>query len=241
VDIPRLDCGNDHLSPLDESVDPRKKETGRLYALHVPGIQSGQPRKHHRMSISPQIYRSRRTDLDDQRNETINKEPTSEGKNQDEDSLEKGKPRGVGFAEGTKEEKTSPSLDRYVSPQEAPSYWTLFMNEMVETHPFFCGCLKKKYGLESISQEDGYVDRAREKTTLGKFLIGLKRFLWYLFSAACFFFTIVNIGSTHQQCAAKAALPSTFELLYPPDFLNGTTCAWDTPGPNATIKTFESL
>lgn len=143
------------------------------------------------------------------------------------------------------DKKGEETLDRsniYIGPEEAPSYWTLYMNQLVFSYPYLCCCLNEKYGLANIPQKRlDYIDRAREKTKFSKFWFEFKRVLWYLSSFGCFFFTIVNIGATYQQCAAREALPHTFKLLYPPDYLNGTMCAWDAPGPNATIKTFESL
>ncbi len=139
------------------------------------------------------------------------------------------------------EEETAPKSSIYVSPEHAPPYWKLWMNKIAETYPSLCCCLVKKYGFENISQKRlDFIDHAREKSKTAKFFIGFKRFSWYLFSFTCFFFTIVNIGATYQQCAAKNALQDTFELLYPPDYLNSTMCAWDSPGANATIKTFDN-
>ena len=179
-------------------------------------------------------------------NEAAKAEPATETEAKDEKQK-----RGVGFvgdddfSNDPPEQngrKAPPRPPLYIKPEEAPSYWKLFMNQLADTYPYLCCCLKKKYGLVNISQKRlDYIDRARERTKLGQFLFEFKRFLWYLSSFVCLFLTIVNIGATHQQCAAKGALFGTFELLYPPDYLTGTMCAWDAPGPNATIKTFESL
>jgi len=159
---------------------------------------------------------------------------------------EQSKRSSVKFSQDTKDvehkTKSRPTLPTYVAPEDAPYYWLLYMNKVVESFPFFCRCLQSEYGLENISQKRiDYVDRARESTKLGKFSYNLKRCCWYLTSFACLFFTVVNIGATHQQCRAKNELTETFDLLYPPDYLSGTMCAWDAPGPNATIKTFDSL
>ena len=138
------------------------------------------------------------------------------------------------------EEETAPKSTIYVSPEDAP-YWKLWMNKIAETHPSLCCCLVKKYGFENILQKRlDFIDHEREKSKTAKFFIGFKRFSCYLFSFTCFFFTIVDIGATYQQYAAKNTLQDTFELLYPPDYLNSTMCAWDSPGPNATIETFDS-
>jgi len=152
--------------------------------------------------------------------------------------------RSVGFADGTKTEEVlrPPGGVGYVAPDLAPSYWVLLMTKLAETFPFVCCCLQKTHGLENIARSRlDYIDRAREKTPCGKCLVVLKRFAWYLLSAFFLFFTVVNIGASYQQCAAKNALGPTFAVLYPPDYLDATMCAWDEPGPNATIKTFDTL
>jgi hypothetical protein len=129
----------------------------------------------------------------------------------------------------------------YVSPEEAPSYWNMFMTELADTFPFFCCCLKKKY-VENISRRRlDYTKAEAEKSPVEKVFICLKRGLWYFLSLILFVLTIVNIGASWEQCAARNQLGPTFELLYPPDYDTGTMCAWDAPGPNATIKTFDTL
>ncbi len=169
-------------------------------------------------------------------------QPAKDKKTSEEATLEKNKPHvTIVNDKSINEEKSAPKSILYVSPEDAPSYWELCMNKIVETYPCFCCCLEKKYGVENISRRRlDYIDHAREKSKAAKMFIGFKRFSWHLSSFACFFFTIVNIGATYQQCAAKNALQDTFELLYPPDYLNATMCAWDAPGPNATIKTFDT-
>eukprot|EP00531_Pseudo-nitzschia_arenysensis_P009639 CAMPEP_0116119378 /NCGR_PEP_ID=MMETSP0329-20121206/2606_1 /TAXON_ID=697910 /ORGANISM="Pseudo-nitzschia arenysensis, Strain B593" /LENGTH=715 /DNA_ID=CAMNT_0003613069 /DNA_START=48 /DNA_END=2195 /DNA_ORIENTATION=- len=169
-------------------------------------------------------------------------QPVKEQETGDEANLKKNKSRVTILDDKSiDEKKTAPKFALYVSPEDAPSCWKLWMNKIAETYPSLCCCLEKKYGVENISQRRlDYIDHAREKSKVAKLFNGLRRFFWYLCSFACFFFTIVNIGATYQQCAAKNALQDTFELLYPPDYLNATMCAWDAPGPNATIKTFDT-
>lgn len=150
----------------------------------------------------------------------------------------------VAFAEDSKESPDENTADnRYVGYEDAPSYWKLFMTKLVDTYPFFCGCcLKKKHDVKNISRKRlDYINEAREISKLRKFFLGLKRFIWYFFSIAFFLLTIVNIKATHEQCAAKNALEPTFKQLYPQDYNTGTMCAWDEPGPNATIKEFDSV
>jgi len=175
-----------------------------------------------------------------EKNAAIKKETESKGENYNEDGLEKKSHRLVGCTSDVIQESQPPIFSEFVSSKDAPSYYSLCMNKCVQSYPVLCCCLNKRYGTENISGLD-YVDHAREKSKIYKVSIGLKSFLWYLCSFAALFFTIVNIGATVQQCRAKNQLGDTFKVLYPANYLNGTMCAWDAPGPNATIKTFESL
>jgi len=150
----------------------------------------------------------------------------------------------VVFAEDSKESPDEDTANNgYVGYEDAPSYWKLFMAKLVDTYPFFCGCcLKEKHDVKNISRRRlDYVNEAREISKSRKFFLGLKRFIWYFFSIALFFLTIVNITASHEQCAAKNALDPTFHELYPLDYNTGTMCAWDEAGPNATIKEFDSV
>jgi len=161
---------------------------------------------------------------------------------------EESRTQSVANSEDTRDQTARPHMtryalpiSRYVSPENAPSYWALFMNKMVETYPCLCSCLNRKYGVESISTRRlDYVDSAAELTTIGKLFLYVRHTLWYLLSAFCLFLTIVNIGATYQQCVARKALGGTFALLYPENYLTGEMCAWDAPGPNSTLETFES-
>ncbi|MGK3753044.1 MAG: hypothetical protein ACI8RD_005351 [Bacillariaceae sp.] len=178
------------------------------------------------------------------------------------------KPRKVGFASDVKDDdgngdgdgvnNNRPSIEKtgynktdskqslYVEPNDAPSYWKLFMTKLVDTFPFFCGCcLKEKYHVDNISRRRlDYVTEGHEKSTMENIGLGTKRFAWYFLSFYFFFMTIVNINASYEQCAAKNALPTTFAKLYPADYITGTMCAWDKngpPGPNSTIKEFETV
>lgn len=132
---------------------------------------------------------------------------------------------------------------RYIAPEEAPSYLTLFLTKLVDTFPILCGCcLKEKYSVENVSRRRlDYVSTAREKSTWMKFVTTVKRILWYCLSFFFLFFTIVNINASYEQCAARNALSPAWEVLYPPDYDSGAMCAWDKPGPNANITTFKSV
>ena len=124
------------------------------------------------------------------------------------------------------------------------------MTKLVDTFPFICGsccCFcgrNDKYHINNISRRRlDYVIDGHENNTLEQLTLGIKRFIWYFLSFFFFFLTVINIKASYEQCAAKNALPSTFELLYPADYNTGTMCAWDSnskPGPNSTIKQFDT-
>lgn len=65
--------------------------------------------------------------------------------------------------------------------------------------------------------------------------------LWAVTSGLHLYLLIVNVGATIQQNAVRAALPGTFEQLYPDNYISGPMCAWDEASPNGTIQTFETL
>jgi len=69
----------------------------------------------------------------------------------------------------------------------------------------------------------------------------IKWTLWAVTSGMHLYFVIINIGATTQQNRVRAALPGTFELLYPSDYVVGQMCAWDKASPDADIRTFDSL
>jgi hypothetical protein len=54
------------------------------------------------------------------------------------------------------------------------------------------------------------------------------------------YFLIICIGATAQQNKVRNALPGTFSLLYPPNYVDSTMCAWNEASPDADIRTFES-
>lgn len=129
----------------------------------------------------------------------------------------------------------------YHGPEDAPPFRELILNKLADTYPCLCFCLKKKYSFDNISKRRlDFVTEARPKSTGAKIGLVVKRFIWYLLSLWFFFQTIVNIGATQQQTAARNALEPAFQILYPSDYNNGTMCAWDKAGPNATIRTFDT-
>ena len=69
----------------------------------------------------------------------------------------------------------------------------------------------------------------------------IKWTLWGITSAMHIFFLIICIGATAQQERVRAALPGTFSLLYPSDYVESFMCAWNQSSPNADIRTFDSL
>jgi len=109
----------------------------------------------------------------------------------------------------------------YVGPNDAPSYWRIMregQQQQTQTQP--------------------------PKTCLEKTGDWMKQYSWYILSFFFFAMAVINVLASYEQCAAKNALPTTFAKLYPEGYTQGTMCAWDTtqpPGPNSTIKTFETL
>jgi len=78
------------------------------------------------------------------------------------------------------------------------------------------------------------------KSALVKFISILKWTAWCLANLLSLFLVIVNIGATHQKKAVQKNLPAAYALQYPPDYNNGTVCAWDNNGPGSIIQTFET-
>jgi len=161
------------------------------------------------------------------------------------------KERSVAFADnggdddGNKQNRPSGANSdgsRYIPPEEALSYWRLFLMKLAATYPYFCKCLQEKHSVENISRRRlDYVSDGGRKTKTEKAFEGIRRFVWYFLSFAFVFLTVVNIAASYQQCYAKNMLSDTFAELYPPNYLTGPMCAWDTQDRKNTIKTFESL
>lgn len=89
----------------------------------------------------------------------------------------------------------------------------------------------------------GNAERAGErpqKSPFEFFLSAVKWFSWFVVNSFFLFLVIVNIGATHQNKAVRKNLPLAFASLYPPDYNNGTVCAWDNNGPNSIIQTFDT-
>ena len=174
--------------------------------------------------------------------------PDKEGQEDDEKPRRTSSTTVVGFDVKDQDQDVESSL--YVEQKNAPSVWQLFMTKLVDTFPFICGsccfCCGRndKYHINNISRRRlDYVIDGHENNTMEKVTLGIKRFIWYFSSFSFFFLTVINIKASYEQCAAKNALPSTFELLYPADYNTGTMCAWDSnskPGPNSTIKQFDT-
>eukprot|EP00980_Cylindrotheca_fusiformis_P005465 scaffold1169_cov120-Cylindrotheca_fusiformis.AAC.15 len=80
-----------------------------------------------------------------------------------------------------------------------------------------------------------------DKTTLEIIVSVVKWVVWILANSLFLFLVVVNIGATYQYRAVKKNLPKAFELLYPPDYVTGEVCAWDTAGPEANITTFDTV
>ncbi|KAL3920448.1 MAG: hypothetical protein SGILL_003259 [Bacillariaceae sp.] len=68
----------------------------------------------------------------------------------------------------------------------------------------------------------------------------LKWTLWGVTSLMHVLFLIICLGATAQQTAVRLALPGTFALLYPPDYIESAMCAWNESSPYGDIRTFES-
>jgi hypothetical protein len=73
---------------------------------------------------------------------------------------------------------------------------------------------------------------------LEKIVSVVKWFVWFFGSSLFLFLVIINIGATHQNKAVQENLPGAFDFLYPPDYNNGTVCAWDNRGPDSNVTTF---
>jgi hypothetical protein len=82
--------------------------------------------------------------------------------------------------------------------------------------------------------------KAPRRKAWGSVLFVLKWVLWGITSLSHLLFLIICIGATMQQKTVRKALPSTFALLYPPDYVKSAMCAWDKASPTGDIRTFES-
>ena len=137
----------------------------------------------------------------------------------------------------------------YIDPNDAPSYLKLFMKRLEYAFPIICGCcMKEENNHVSDSSQScinyNNVSERQPKSSADRIVDGIKRFMWCVVSFLCFFLTIINIGASYEQCAAKDELQITFDLLYPDDYNTGTMCAWEKngqPGPNSTIKDFDTV
>lgn len=79
------------------------------------------------------------------------------------------------------------------------------------------------------------------KSCCHDFLTFCKWFIVFIVNVCCLYVTIVNIGATSEMEVVRYNLPNATRNLYPPDYQNGTMCAWDEPTPNAILKTFDTL
>lgn len=128
----------------------------------------------------------------------------------------------------------------FVDEAQAPSYSMLFRSKLYETYPYLCCCFKKAR-LSNVAEPRFSYVVPQKNTFWPRVLVSLRRLIWYLSSFFFLYLTIVNIGATSQQDTVSTALAPAFSLLYPPDFNNGTMCAWDEASSNGTIKTFDTL
>jgi uncharacterized membrane protein len=137
------------------------------------------------------------------------------------------------------------TTSKYVEPKDAPSYYELLGTKLASSYPYTCRCLKEKHHVDNISSRRlDYVQEGHTKSTAEHFGTFLRRFCWYLLSLFVTILTVINIGASFEQCKASTNLQNAFSLLYPPDYLTGSMCAWDKegmPGPNSTIKTFATV
>jgi len=176
-----------------------------------------------------------------------NDDDHNNGSNDKRDDDDNNRNNRVSLFTGYNESKSMPVL--YIDPNDAPSYWKLLMKKLVDAFPFICGCcLKGEDNHDSdISQSCiNYhnVTEIQPKSSADKILDSIKRFIWCVVSFLFFFSTIINIGASYEQCAAKNELQNTFNLLYPDDYNTGTMCAWEKngqPGPDISIKEFDTV
>ena len=99
-----------------------------------------------------------------------------------------------------------------------------------------CCCVCPKELKEETEEEE------RESKSCGMMTLNIfKGFVVFIVNLFCIYFTVVNIGATNEQIVVRINLPSATRALYPPDYQNGTMCAWDEATPNGTIKTFDTL
>lgn len=93
--------------------------------------------------------------------------------------------------------------------------------------------------LHCCDNAERYGER-QEKTTVEKLISVIKWISLILVNALFLYLVIVNIGATHQNKVVQRHLQDSFEFLYPPDYNNGTVCAWDNQGEESSITTFDS-
>jgi hypothetical protein len=96
----------------------------------------------------------------------------------------------------------------------APSLCELLLAKVYETYPWCCCCLLK-YSQRHLPEPRLSTVKVEEETCPWKTWVVLKRVLWYALSCLFLYMTIVNIGATQQQTAARDALGPAWDFLYP--------------------------
>ena len=79
-----------------------------------------------------------------------------------------------------------------------------------------------------------------KKNCCQTFVSILRWIVWIGVNGLFLYVIIVNIGASVQTDAVMTQLPASYAFLYPPNYGNGTTCAWNAPGENATFMTFNT-
>lgn len=89
----------------------------------------------------------------------------------------------------------------------------------------------------------GNTEKSREypkKNCCQAFVSTFRWLIWIAINGLFLYVIIVNIGASVQTEAVMSQLPESYAFLYPPTYGNGTVCAWNAPGENATFMTFDS-
>jgi hypothetical protein len=97
---------------------------------------------------------------------------------------------------------------------DVPSYCELFLAKLYQTHPYCCCCLSK-YAQRHVPEPRLSFMKPVEEGWMWKTWVVFKHLLWYVLSGFLLYMTIVNIGATAQQNAARTALGPAWEFLYP--------------------------
>lgn len=100
-------------------------------------------------------------------------------------------------------------------------------------------CYRRKGSSSKIDQL--FSPKPPPRSFVEKLALLSKWTLWAVTSGLHLFLLVVNIGATIQQNVVRAALPSTFEQLYPDNYTSSTMCGWDEASPYGTIQSFETL